>query len=96
MATYMIFLREGVIVDPAAMAEYSAMNRASNPDPHLKPLVVYGKMETLEGDAADGMVMVEFPDRAAARAWYESPAYQAAIPLRQKGAPYRCFMVDGL
>ena len=96
MATYMIFLREGAIVDPAAMAEYGAMNRASAPDPNLKPLVVYGAMETLEGDPADGMVMVEFPDAAAAKAWYQSPAYQAAIPLRQKGAPYRCFMVEGL
>jgi uncharacterized protein (DUF1330 family) len=96
VATYMIFLREGAIVDAAAMAEYSAMNRSATPDPNMKLLTVYGAMETLEGEPADGVVILEFPSREAAKAWYESPAYQAAIPLRQKGAPYRCLMVEGL
>jgi uncharacterized protein (DUF1330 family) len=96
MTTYMIFLREGPIVDAGAMAKYMAHNRSGPPDPDLKPLVVYGEMETLEGEAADGMVMLEFPTRDAAKTWYFSDDYQAAIKLRQKAAPYRCFMVDGL
>jgi uncharacterized protein (DUF1330 family) len=96
MATYMIFLREGEIVDAEAMAIYKNRNRSNTPDPNLKPLVVYGAMETLEGEPADGMVLLEFPDAAAAKAWYFSPEYQEAAVFRQKGAPYRCFMVDGL
>ena len=96
MATYMIFLREGAIVDHDAMAEYQAGNRESAPPPGLEPLVVYGEMETLEGDAADGMVILKFPDRASAKAWYHGDDYQSRIPARQKAAHYRAFMVEGL
>ncbi len=95
MATYMIFIREGEVVDAAAMAAYQSGNSASAPVAGLKPLVVYGEMETLEGDAAEGIVILQFPDKAAAKAWYESPEYQARIPHRQKAAPYRAFMVEG-
>jgi uncharacterized protein (DUF1330 family) len=96
MPTYMIFLREGPIVDAEAMAAYQRGNRDGAPPAGLKPLVVYGDMKTLEGEPADGMVLLEFPDRASAEAWYYSPEYQERAKLRQKGAPYRAFMVDGL
>lgn len=95
MATYMIFIREGAIVDPEAMAAYKAGNKGGVV-PGLEPLVVYGALETLEGEAADGVVVLRFPDREAARAWYDSPEYQARAAFRQKAAPYRCLMVDGL
>lgn len=31
-------------------------------------------------------VVIRFPDRAAVEAWYNSPAYQALIPLRSEAA----------
>lgn len=46
-------------------------------------LVSRGPSEVLAGSNAHGlMVVLKFPDRAAAKAWYNSPAYQAAIPTR--------------
>jgi uncharacterized protein (DUF1330 family) len=33
---------------------------------------------------------------AAARAWYDSPAYQAAVKHRFLGADYRVFITEGL
>lgn len=96
MATYMIFIREGEIVDPEAMAAYQASNRSGQPPAGMRPLVVYGAMETLEGEAADGVVVLEFADSDAAKAWYHSPEYQERALLRQKAAPYRCIMVEGL
>jgi uncharacterized protein (DUF1330 family) len=40
----------------------------------------------LSGNNPHGvMVVVKFPDRATATAWYNSPAYQAAIPARTEG-----------
>ncbi|WP_310532010.1 DUF1330 domain-containing protein [Novosphingobium sp.] len=97
MATYMIFIREGTIVDHEAMAAYQSGNRGANAAASaMKPLVVYGELETLEGDAADGVVVLQFPDRDAAKAWYFSPEYQEKVKLRQKAAPYRCLMVEGL
>ena len=42
----------------------------------VKFLVAYRPQQVLEGDAPEGVVIVEFPSTAAARAWYDSPAYQ--------------------
>lgn len=95
MATYILFMREDAIVDPTAMAAYQARNRENPPSNGIKPLVIYGQLEALEGDAPDGVVLLEFPDAASARAWYNSDAYQAAIPLRQQAAPYRAFIMEG-
>lgn len=48
--------------------------------------VARGASEVLSGEHGHGvMVVLKFPDRATAKAWYASPAYQAAIPARQAG-----------
>lgn len=45
-----------------------------------------GPSEVLSGNHSHGvMVVLKFPDRATAKAWYNSPAYQAAIPARTEG-----------
>ena len=96
MPAYMIFIREEPIHDAQAMAEYQQKNRENTGDFKLKPLAVYGAMETFEGKPADGIIMLEFPTVEDAKAWYNSPGYQAAIPLRQKAAHYRAILVEGL
>lgn len=100
MAAYIAFIREEPVRDHDALGRYSASNRANAPlfvDKFgLKPLSVYGANETLEGDVADGVVLLEFPDMDAARSWYESPEYQAAVPDRHKGAHYRAIMFEGI
>ncbi len=96
MPVYMLFIRESAIRDQAEIDQYSRMNRESPRDPNLKPLVVYGAIEAVEGTPPDGMVMLQFPSVEDAKAWYESPAYQAALPHRKKGADYRAFIVQGL
>ena len=96
MAAYMIFIREGEIVDHAAMADYRQSNSSVAPaDYDLEPLVVYGRMEALEGDAPDGIVVLRFPSVDAARKWYFSPGYQAALAHRQRAADYRVVLVEG-
>ncbi|MFH9552684.1 DUF1330 domain-containing protein [Streptomyces sp. NPDC017435] len=52
-------------------------------------------METLQGAPFDGVLIHPFPSVADARAWYESPAYQAALPHRAAGADYRVLIVEG-
>ena len=99
MATYIIFIREGEIVDAEAMKTYQggmASVGAVSKSTGMKPLIAYGALEMLEGDAADGAVVLEFPDEAAAKAWYFSPEYQELVKIRQKAAPYRAMMVKGL
>ena len=96
MPVYMLFIRENAVRDQSALDTYSRMNRAAPRDPNLKPLVVYGAMEAVEGTAPDAMVMLEFPTVEAAKAWYDSPSYQEALPHRKRGAEYRAFIVQGL
>jgi uncharacterized protein (DUF1330 family) len=62
----------------------------------MKALAYYGAVEVLEGPPVDGVVVVEFPDMAAARAWYDSPEYQDAKAHRLKAADYRVMLVQGL
>ena len=95
MPAYLIVLREEPLQDPAAMAEYQRMTRQIKTEIKPKPLVVYGAMEQLEGDKPDGVVMLEFPTVEDAKAWYNSPDYQAALPHRLRAAKHRAVIVDG-
>ncbi|WP_428310592.1 DUF1330 domain-containing protein [Hydrocarboniphaga sp.] len=96
MPAYLLFLREAPVRDAAEMAIYGEMNRSNPRDPKLLPLSVYGAIEALEGEAPDGAVLLQFPTAEDARAWYESPAYQAAKVHRLKGADYRAMIIQGL
>ena len=58
---------------------------------------VSGKaITTLEGTPLDGILVHEFPTVEDALAWYNSPAYQAALPDRQAAADYRVLIVEGV
>jgi uncharacterized protein (DUF1330 family) len=61
----------------------------------LEPLAIYGALDQFEGDAIEGAVIIEFPDMAAARAWYDSPAYQAAVKFRHAGSKSKAFLIEG-
>jgi uncharacterized protein (DUF1330 family) len=99
MVAYVIFLRDEPPHDPAGLAVYQKMNSEGVPAylAHgIKPLAVYGATEALEGRAPDGIVILQFPSVADAKAWYDSPEYQAALPHRLNASEYRAFIVDGL
>ncbi len=52
-------------------------------DPYGGTFIVHGpEVEVREGRWPGTLVIIAFPDLAAARAWYDSPAYQAILPLR--------------
>ena len=95
MPAYLIVLRESPIRDADALAEYQRRSRELTGDFKLKPLVVYGAKDVLQGAAPDGVVVLEFPNFEQAKAWYNSPGYQAILPYRLKSADYRDFIVDG-
>lgn len=96
MAAYLIVMRSEPIQNADAMAEYQRRTREIRPAVTLKPAVVYGAIHPLEGEAPDGMVMLEFASVADAKAWYEDPSYQAALPHRLKAADHRAFIVEGM
>lgn len=45
-------------------------------------LVHGGELTPREGEWDGDLVIIRFPDVDAATAWYDSPAYQAILPLR--------------
>jgi uncharacterized protein (DUF1330 family) len=55
-----------------------------------------GAFETMEGNARERNVVVEFRDRATAMACYQSPEYQAARAIRQKVADADFIIIDGV
>jgi uncharacterized protein (DUF1330 family) len=56
-----------------------------------------GACDSVEGEpVTDRFVVLEFPDMAAARAWYSSPEYQEAMKIRLAAATTkRFFFVEG-
>jgi len=95
MSAYAIMIRDKMI-DADAFAIYSKMAGEARGDHQIKPLAFYGASETAEGLEADGVVLLEFPDMAAAKAWYYSDAYQAAAAQRKRASEYRVIFVEGL
>ncbi len=55
-----------------------------------------GDMDTIEGDPLPSRtVVLEFPSVEAARAWYNSPEYQAIIGIRHANAAGHAQIVEG-
>ncbi|MDA0353709.1 MAG: DUF1330 domain-containing protein [Chloroflexi bacterium] len=62
-----------------------------------KPLAVDNNVTPIEGEWHGARVVIlEFEDEAAFRAWYDSPEYQAALPLRLAATDSRGVLVQGL
>jgi len=55
-----------------------------------------GNLTIVEGEwPFQRTVIIEFPSRDAAEAWYKSPAYQKLLPLRLKSSDGNLVIVDG-
>jgi uncharacterized protein (DUF1330 family) len=70
-------------------------------DATLKPfggrfLVHGGEVEVLEGIWPGHLIIIEFPDRESARAWYQSSAYQQILPLRTNNSDGDVILADGV
>ena len=60
-------------------------------------LVRGGHQSQLEGSWPGGRtVVMAFPDRAAAEAFYRSPAYREVLAIRQRAATGSVLIVDGV
>jgi uncharacterized protein (DUF1330 family) len=55
-----------------------------------------GNGEALEVAAPKRIVVIEFPDRAAAKRFYEAPDYQEILKIRLSASKGRLILVDGV
>ena len=95
MAAYLIARLS--IRDPAAYSEYTARTPAIIAQYGGRFLVRGGPTETLEGaTCSERVVVVEFPSMEVARAYYNSPEYQAAKSLRTPVSEAELILVPGV
>ncbi|WP_341720053.1 DUF1330 domain-containing protein [Micromonospora sp. FIMYZ51] len=55
-----------------------------------------GTLDVLEGDWPGDLVIIEFPDLAKARSWYDSSTYQEIKPLRTRHLAGEVILVEGV
>lgn len=92
-----LFIVLETIHDPAGFEEYRKLVMPTLAAFGAKFLVRGGRFTVTEGDwPHERVVIVEFPSRAAAEAWYASPAYQAILPLRLKSMTSSAIMIDAV
>jgi len=85
------------IEDPAASRRYAEEAPKSLAAFQAQYLVRGGKIQTLEGEAPKGyIVVIGFESVEKARGWYYSPAYEAIKPIRQNSTKSRILIVEGV
>lgn len=73
--------------DPDRWAEYRALVPATLAPWHAEIVLRAGAAQVLSGTHAHtDIVVLRFPDLASAQGWFNSPAYQALLPLRNAAA----------
>ena len=83
--------------DADALDEYRRRNTDAVANHGGRFVVRGGEQELLEGDwPSKRLVVIEFPDMDAARAWWSSEEYEAIKPLRRGGSTTNIMLVDGV
>ncbi len=95
MSAYVILIRDKII-NQSELDTYASMARKARGTEPPTPLAYYGEAVALEGPNVDGVVILKFKDMDAAKAWYDSPAYQAAKAHRLQGADCRVILANGV
>lgn len=97
MANPAYFIIDVKINDPEGIKPYQAKVAETYAPYGGKPIVAGGKVEVLEGRAPHSIVvMLQFPSIEQARAWHESPEYQAILAYRLAAAESNAYLVEGI
>lgn len=95
MPAYMIALNRGVH-DRKKLDEYWKAAGPTFEGMGARMLAIYTPLTAMElMGPLEGAVVIEFPDAATAKSWYESPGYKEARQLRDGAADTELFIIDG-
>ncbi len=96
MAAYLLVDTD--ISDPEAYERYKALARPTVEAYGGEYLARGGALDVYEDElwSPSRLVIIRFPDRAAARAWAESPEYAPVKAIRHGAARATLAVVDGL
>jgi uncharacterized protein (DUF1330 family) len=85
------------VTDPVGYEEYKKQAAATVEQYGGKYIVRGGACETLEGDwQPNRIVVLQFDNMGAARAWFTSPEYVEPRKQRHRTAKTRMILVEGL
>ena len=91
------FIAQVEIHDRAGYERYTREAAAAGMPPGMKVLAMDEKPTVLEGKwHGPKTVVLEFPDEAGLRKWYDSPAYQAAAKIRSAATISNVAVIHGL
>ncbi|MFT5182780.1 MAG: hypothetical protein ACI8S3_002673 [Alphaproteobacteria bacterium] len=95
MAAYVIV--DSSVHDPDRIKAYGAKVGETLKGHGARPIVAGNAIEVLEGDwNPSRLIVLEFADADAARAWYNSPEYQEILPIRLEAANDKMLIVEGV
>ncbi|MCW2236308.1 DUF1330 domain-containing protein [Azospirillum canadense] len=84
------------VTDTAAYERYKALTPNAITKNGGRFLARGGQTEVLEGGwQPNRVVILEFPDMATARAFYDSPEYREAREARKDAADFKMILVEG-
>jgi uncharacterized protein (DUF1330 family) len=84
------------ITDPELYESYKKLTPASLQPFQGKFIVRGGNCDVLEGDWEPGRIVVlEFPDKEKAKAWWSSDVYAPAKIIRQAASTTKMIVVEG-
>jgi len=94
MAAYVVV--EIDVTDPVPYEDYKQQAPRSIAEHGGRYLARGGACQALEGGwAPRRLVILEFPNAAQARAWWESESYREPKALRQRSANTRMVLIEG-
>ncbi len=86
-----------IVDDPSTFEEYRRQVMPTIEAHQGRFIVRGGAFTALEGEMPyQRIAVLQFPSRAAAEAWYNSPDYQRILPLRTQSARSQFILVDGV
>ncbi|WP_341487334.1 DUF1330 domain-containing protein [Pararhizobium sp. A13] len=95
MSAYYIFQEN--LHDPAKFEAYRKVVMSTLAPFEGRIIARGGELTVVEGEwPFDRTVILEFPSRTAAEAWYNSPAYQVILPLRLQSMMCNAILIDGV
>ena len=89
------WLAQVEVTDPEGYKEYVVANQAAFRKYGGRYVVRAGRHEVIEGNFRSRLVVIEFPDYAAALACYRSAEYRDAAAFRQGRAVVDIAIVEG-
>jgi len=95
MKSYAIGILRNVRMGPQIVEYLERIDATLHP--YGGRFVVHGGGQlVLEGTRPGDVIVIEFPDRAQAAAWYGSAEYQEILPLRTDNAVGTVLLIDGV